>query len=492
MTTGAPNILLIMSDQHRADMMGCAGDPTVLTPSLDALAREGVRYSRVSCQGPLCMPARASFMTERYVRDHGVYTNSSEIAPGSPTYAWALREAGYHTSLLGKAHLYLDEQLTVSHMDDMAGRLEALGFAEVFETGDKFIGKIPTRYTDYLSGRGLLDGYKQHIADRSYQGENEDGQNATKCVPMWDSTPTPVPLESYVDAWHGQQAVRWIERYDRPQPFFLFVGFPGPHDPWDAPAEAVARYRDVEISMPRSTRRPSTEGTGRYGGLLHAFLWVSDSESMTDDAIRGMRRAYAADVSIIDRAVGHMVGALERKGLLDNTWIIYTSDHGEMGGNHGLMSKCVLYEPAVRVPLIVRPPGGCPPRVVDALVEHVDVPATLREIAGAPAVPASEGHSLVTSVHDASSPPGRSLAVSENWGFAAFETDRYKLVVDEDAVAPCQLFDLSEDPAEDHDLLPDPEAGPVVEEIMETHVRPFFRTAPARPIPSLFTGGYDE
>src|ERR1700722_9094079 len=166
MTTGAPNILLVMSDQHRADMMGCAGDASALTPALDGLAAEGVRFSRVSCQGPLCMPARASFMTERYVRDHGVYTNSSEIAPDSPTYAWAVRETGYHPSLLGKAHLYLDERLTVSHIDDMAGRLEALGFAEFFETGDKFVGKIPTRYTDYLAGRGLLDAYKKHIADR--------------------------------------------------------------------------------------------------------------------------------------------------------------------------------------------------------------------------------------------------------------------------------------------------------------------------------------
>ena len=391
MTTSAPNIVLVMSDQHRADMMGCAGDPSVLTPSLDALAAEGVRFSRVSCQGPLCMPSRASFMTERYVRDHGVYTNWAEIPTDSPTYAWALREAGYHTSLLGKAHLYLDENLTVSHVDDMAGRLEALGFAEVFETGDKFVSKIPSRYTDYLAGRELLAVYQQHIADRSYQGENEDGQNATKCVPMWDSTPMPLPLEAYVDAWHGQEAVRWIERYDRHEPFFLFVGFPGPHDPWDAPAEAVLRYRDVDISMPRSTRRPTVEGTGRYSALLNSFLWVSDSETMTDDAIRGMRRSYAADISVIDHAVGTMIDALERKGLLDNTWIIYTSDHGEMAGSHGLMSKCVLYEPAVRVPLIVRPPGGCPARVVDSLVEHLDVPATLREIAGAPDLPAQRG-----------------------------------------------------------------------------------------------------
>lgn len=103
----------------------------------------------------------------------------------------------------------------------------------------------------------------------------------------------------------------------------------------------------------------------------------------------------------------------------------------------------------------------------------------------------SEGRSLLTSVLDPATPPSRSLTVSENWGFAAFETERYKLVVDEDAVAPCQLFDLFEDAAEEHDLLPDPTAGPVVEELMETQVRPFFRIPPARPIPSIFTGGYD-
>src|SRR5580700_7337284 len=137
----APNIVIIMSDQHRADMMGCAGDPSVLTPSLDRLATEGVRFTRVSCQGPLCMPARASFMTERYVRDHGVYSNWTELAPDSPTYVWALRAAGYHTTLLGKAHLDRDEVLEANHIDDLAGRLMNHGFSDVHETGDKFAGE---------------------------------------------------------------------------------------------------------------------------------------------------------------------------------------------------------------------------------------------------------------------------------------------------------------------------------------------------------------
>jgi arylsulfatase len=486
-TPKAPNIVLVMSDQHRADMMGCAGDAGVLTPSLDALAAGGVRFSRVSCQGPLCMPARASFMTERYVRDHGVYTNWAEIAADAPTYVWALRAAGYHTALLGKAHLYRDEILQAAHVDDLADRLMGLGFSEVHETGDKFMGEIANSYTEHLEGRGLLAAYLQHMADRSYQGDNETGQNATKRVPMWDATPMPVPLESYVDSWHGLEAVRWIERYDRPEPFFLFVGFPGPHDPWDAPQAAVDRYRHVEVSMPGSTRRPTVDGTGRYAALLNSFLWLSDTETMTDDAIRGMRRAYSADISIIDDAVGGIVSALDAKGMLDDTWIIYTSDHGEMGGNHGLMSKCVLYRPAVRVPLIVRPPAGCPARVVDGLVDHIDVPATVRAIAGAPDVPGGEGHSLLEVLGGDGDPAGRAVSVSENWGFASFETDRYKLVVDEDACSPCQLFDLRADPDEDHNLLSDPAAKDAVEDLMETRVRPFFRTPPARPNPSLFT-----
>src|SRR4051794_4750130 len=128
-----PNIMLIMSDQHRADLMGCAGDPSAQTPALDRLAAEGARFSRTNSQGPLCMPARASFMTERYVRDHGVYTNWAEIAHESPTYVKALRESGYHTVLLGKAHLYRDEAHTATHVDDLAWRLESLGFAEVQE-----------------------------------------------------------------------------------------------------------------------------------------------------------------------------------------------------------------------------------------------------------------------------------------------------------------------------------------------------------------------
>jgi len=480
-----PNVVVVMADQHRADAMGCAGDASVRTPHLDALAATGVRFARVSCQGPLCMPARASFLTERYVRDHGVYTNWAEVDPGTPTYLHALQAAGVHTAMVGKAHLTRDDELAVTRVDELAPLLAARGFTEVIETGDKFTTTISTPYTDHLAERGLLGAYRRHIADRSYHGDGERGANATKRVPMWDATPSPLPLTDYIDSWHGDAAVRWIDDYTSGQPFFLFVGFPGPHDPWDAPREAVERYGPATPTSPRTTVRPDLEGLGSYGKLVRGMLQLSDTDTMTEDAIAGMRRAYFANISVIDHAVGRIVDALEQRGLLDDTWIVYTSDHGEMAGDHGLMSKCLLYDGAVRVPLIVHPPGGCEARVVADLVEHVDVSATIRGVVNAPAVPESAGRSLIGYI-DGDDPEPRAVAVSENWGFASFETDRYKLVVDEDRSAACQLFDLHKDPNEDRNLAGDPDGKAIVDDLMDGVVASFLATPPQRPHPSPF------
>jgi choline-sulfatase len=363
--------------------------------------------------------------------------------------------------------------------------LHERGFTEVVETGDKFTAQVMTPYTEHLQQRGLLDRYRQHIADRSYHGENERGGGATKRVPMWDATPSPVPLPDYIDTWHGDLAVRWIEERTAANPFFLFVGFPGPHDPWDAPRDAVEKFGPSAPTMPSSTKRPDLDGLGDYGKLMRGMLQLSDTDTMTDEAIAGMRRAYCANVSVIDDAVGRIVDALDRRGLLDDTWVVYTSDHGEMGGNHGMMSKCVLYEQTVRVPLIVRPPGGATGRVVDDLVEHVDVPATVREIAGAPAVVESEARSLLGYI-DGNVPEARAVSISENWGFASFETEQYRLIVDEDRMQPCQMFDLERDPAEDTNLVADPDAAGALEELMGTVVAPFLATAAYRPHPSPF------
>lgn len=466
----APNIVFLMSDQHRQDMTGCYGDPVVRTPAIDALAAQGVRFTHANCQGPICMPARASLLTERYVRDHGVFGNTDAVPLDMPTFLHPLREAGYHTVALGKTHLW--EHEGSGDVRDYLPHMERYGWAEVHETVGKLASvRWQSPYRDHLAARGLWDAYRAHTDARNYQNMQHGGSDA-RAFRMWDATPMPLPLEHYVDAWHGAYAAEWIADYDRDDPFFLFVGFPGPHDPWDAPADAVAMYRDAEIPMPATLKRPTAPDDSAYGLFLGFMAQLCDADTMTPDAIREVRRAYYADITIIDAGIDRIVRALAARGMLDDTWIIYTSDHGEMMGEHSMLSKVLLYEPSVRVPLIVRPPGGTAPRAVDDPVDHIDISATVRAIAGAPGVPGSDARSLLGYL-SGEAPEARPVTISENFGFAGFETRRYTLVVDEPGRKPLLLFDRQADPTQDDNRVDDPDAAPIVEELMETYVRPF-------------------
>ncbi|MGH7779384.1 MAG: sulfatase family protein [Candidatus Binataceae bacterium] len=474
-----PNIVVVMADQHRADMLGCAGDPVIKTPHIDRLAREGVRFDRAYCQGPLCMPARASVLTERYVRDHGVFENRSQVADGTPTFLHRIRAAGYRTSAIGKMHLWphgLAQHQSTAAMREV---LVAYGFDDPIETVGKLASRAhDTPYTDYLRERGLLEVYRSFIAHNRLSG-NRAG------APSWHADPCPLPVEDYPDAWHGRRAAQWIDDYAGDAPFFLWVGFPGPHNPWDAPREAVDQYRDAEIPMPRSLERPAVPAAGPFNLFLNAFLAHSDSSTMTDEAIIAMRRAYYANVSVIDAGLGAIVSALARRQMLDNTWVVYTGDHGEMMGEHRMLAKMVFYEPSVRVPLIVRPPGAMPARVVHERVQLMDLSATIRDIAGAGALTDSAANSLLPAIRDNRAPAAIPALVSENYGFAMFLADRYKLVVFEDTLEPGQLFDEIEDPAEDRNLCGDPAYAKVIDAMHEEHVAPFFKTAPLRPHPGL-------
>jgi len=434
------NILWLLSDQHRADVMGCAGHPLVKTPHLDELAARGTRYDSAYCQGPLCMPSRASLLTGRYVRDHGVLNNKTTLPP-MPTIVQSIRDAGYHTATIGKMHLY-------PHRDDVTDGLDIMrGYG--FEYADEIGGKLASRqvrssYTDYLASRGLLGTYQRFIA-RSANGVT---------APMWTVRETPLPVDAYIDNWVADQAVRWIEQERDSRPFFLWVGFPGPHNPWDAPAEYVEPYEHAEIELD-STRKPELPPGGPLRQFLERFLAYSSSDTVTDDRIREVRRRYFANVTLIDAGIGRIMAALKRRGLDNDTWVIYSTDHGEMLGTHSLFNKMVFYEPSVRVPLIVRPPGGTTaPAVEKGLVEHVDLAATLVEWAGAKQVPDAAGLTLGTR---------RDRVLSENFGFAMYRTDRWKLVTHEPSGLAVQLFDLEEDQEEDRNVIADPAYSEVVQ-----------------------------
>lgn len=485
-----PNILVLMADQHRADILGCAGDPVVRTPNIDRLAAEGLRFENMHCQGPLCMPARASFLTERYVRDHGVFENRWPVPTSMPTFLDCLRHVGYHTACIGKMHLWIHGQRaadgarvttdTRQRTSDMIG----YGFDEPIETVGKLaqVG-IGTEYGDYLRSHDLFGTYRDWVRQRMYGG---GVQTERETLPNWAASSIPLPAEHYIDAWHGDRVARWIEEYDRDEPWFLWVGFPGPHDPWDAPAEYVDLYRQTAMPMPATLRRPDIPESGPFHDFLSYWVWKhSNSATFTDDQVQEVRRHYYADITVIDDAVGKIRGALERTSQANDTWIIYTSDHGEMMGEHRMLMKMVFYEPAVKVPFIIRPPEGTTAEAFGDLVEHVDVPATIRQIAGADGPDAFEGRSLL----DADGSPTRlrrPVVHSENYGMGMVRTERHKLVFHEDTLLPGQLFDLDQDPSEDHNLVSEPEAASIVSELMETTVKPFLADGRVKPGPGIF------
>ena len=482
-----PNILFILTDQQRADMMGAYGDPVARTPHTDWLAGQGVRFDGCFAQAPLCMPSRASMLSERYVRDHGVFQNTSVVHPTVPTCVRALRDAGYRTVQTGKTHLYTHHPWDGRHMQAHADKLRAYGFVETLESAGKEASlNVDSIYTDYLAAHGLLDAYRSYVRTRSKS--QWDPASGIEQRAAWTTEPRPLPLHAHPVAWLGRTTADWLRNRTDDAPFFLQVGFAGPHDPWDAPAEALAAFGDPDMPMPGTLEPPEIPDHGPLATFLRIMTKYSDTATMTPQAIARMRRAYHANMMMIDDSIGLILDALRDRGELDNTWIIYTSDHGEMMGEHRLVKKMVFYDPAVRVPLIVRPPGGTAPRQVADLVELMDVSATMRDIAGA-AMAGSHARSLLPAITGADAWRGRDVVISQAYGVAMLRTDRAKLVVYEDTLEPMQYFDLAADPLENRNLVGDPGHAGAIAALMDAYARPFLATRPVRPDRSIIERG---
>jgi choline-sulfatase len=447
-----------MSDQHRADIMGCAGDPLVRTARMDRVATEGIRFASAYCQGPPCMPARTSLLTECYVRDHGILQHRWDPATDLPTFVQRVAATGYHTSCIGKMHLWVHGRGGADgrRTHDVRERIDQMcgyGFNEPIET----VGKLATvnivsEYSDHLIEQGLYETHRERVAASMYAPQTINGQR-TERLPLWSTASNPVSGENYIATWVGTRVVKWIEDYNRPEPFFQWVGFPGPHDPWVAPAEYLDRYRNEQMPMPASLNRPELPPEGPFRAFLDFFLNVySDSQNLTDDVIAEVRRYYYGNITVIDDDIRRILDALERRGLLDDTWVIYTSDHGEMLGDHRMLSKMVPYEPTVKVPPIIRPPGGGPPRVVTELIEHLDLAATIPHIARAAGDTSFVGRSLLGWT-DGSAGFSRPAVFSEAYGIVMVRTSSHELVFMEDSHEPVQLFALDDDATEDTNVV---------------------------------------
>jgi arylsulfatase A-like enzyme len=480
------NVLFIMCDQLRWDHLSCYGHPVLHTPNIDALAARGVRFDAAFVQSAVCVPSRMSFYTGRYVASHGTTWNHVPFPVSQVTLGEHLRRAGRTATLAGKTHVIPDhEGLRRFGVDPDSdpGRLFLEGG---FDELDRYDGHAPpgeeSGYADYLRAQGYAgrDPWNEYVvAALDERGERVSGwflRNA--------HLPSRVREEHSETAYMTDLALRFIrEQADRP--WVLHLSYIKPHWPLMAPAPYHAMYRDADTG-PIIAADPRTENAHP---VLQAYraAHVDCRTHQSPEFVRHVRPTYMGLVKQVDDHLGRLFAELERSGRMKDTLIVFTSDHGDHLGDHGVGEKELMYEQAVRVPFIVFDPD---PRadatrgsVEKRLVEAVDVVPTVLDALGLDAAShLVEGRSLRPLLHGQSPASWRDCAFSEldysfrdarrHLGRAPGEcqawmarTERWKYVHYR-GLRP-QLFDLLNDPLELTDLGDDPAHEAVRREMRE-------------------------
>lgn len=380
--TKRPNVLLICTDQQRFDALGGYRNPEIDTPQLDRLAADAALFENCYVQAPVCAPSRASLMSGMYVHNHGLHANGVQLPSPVPLLPETMAGAGYDCGLVGKWHLDAC----------FGGRTEQKppGFRVWQWAHDPYPGSSENAYHRWLAV-AHPDVYDTVLGSR----RGSRGQTAGVAGSPIDVVPT----EAHYSHWVAEETLRYL-RQGRPQdrPFFFIANFFDPHHSFGAPKEYVDRYRPDQLSPPRTgpgeldDKPPilAEASAESYAGHAPGFL------DYTAEQIQMIKADYYAMVSLVDDEVGRILAGLEAHGLADDTVVIFTSDHGEMLGDHQLMLKGpMMYDCAIKVPLLIRWPDRIPAGIrIDELVEWIDLTATITELAGT-ALPRCQGKSLL-------------------------------------------------------------------------------------------------
>lgn len=433
-----PNILFIMSDQHRYDWMGCAGTEQVSTPNLDRLASQGVQFTQATCNSPLCAPARAALATGlRPARCH-VLDNSYSLAMNAWTIYRHLRRYGYRTALFGKLDLHKPQMYNGVHGDLPV--LYHLGFTDPLEAEGKQHGaqQVSIELDDGSRQRLLLGPYQRHLQRKGLLDAFTRDYEYRYTQHKHYAEPSVLPRRDFEDAWIGEKACEYLRRVNDDSPWFAFVSFVGPHNPWDAPKEYLERYLDVAMPAPVMDK-----------GATRAE-WVQRKQELmgrgtSPATAQKMRQNYSGMVTLIDDHVGAMLSILEERGLLNNTIVVYTSDHGEMLGNLGLVHKSVNYEPALRVPMILSGWGIPKLGQRDDLVELFDLTPTLLDLLSLPVPADLDARSFMPLLHGETS-AHREVQIAQLPFTTCIRNSQYKAIANPNDRP--ELYDLRSDPGE--------------------------------------------
>jgi arylsulfatase len=429
-----PHVLLITADHWPGAFLGVAGHPSIQTPTLDQLARNGVRYTRAYTECPICIPARRTLMTGTPPRTHGDRVfKVQEPMPNLPTLAQTFRDAGYQAFAVGKLHVYPQR--------------DRIGFDDVIlaEEGRPQLGAI--------------DDYDLFLADSGYPGQQfAHGM----CNNDYWTRPWHLPESCHVTNWTTQQMAHTIKRRDPTRPAFWYLSYTHPHPPLVPLQTYLDLYRDIDIDVPVVGKWATDPAALPFTARTIREHWGS----MSEHQVYAARRAFHALCTHIDHQLRVVIGTLREEGLLDNTIILFTSDHGDMLGDHGLWAKRVFYENAANVPMVLV--GAATDahfgqgrvghhRTDDRVVGLQDVMPTLLDLAGIAIPKTVEGLSMVGTER-------------REWLFGECDENalatrmlhdgRYKLIYYPTGNR-VQLFDLQNDPRESNDLSGSPDHSKV-------------------------------
>ena len=425
-----PNVVLIITDQHRPDHTGFGGHQVAQTPHLDSLAARGTVVDRAFAANPICMPNRATLMTGRMPSVHGTRFNGIALDPDAVTVPGLLREAGYRTGLVGKAHFQnmgMGRDLIGLVTGDgprrdaaERGRSEGWDLLEDDARYREGPVALPEAYYGFehvelaVGHADLMSGhYVQWLVEQGVEPSDVQGRDASpeRYDPWWQIWRPSLPAELYPTAWVGERAASFVaDAGGRDEPYFLQVSFPDPHHPFTPPGRYHDMFDPADMVLP-ATFDDDHEGSPRHLQRWRASRGKQPPElavqpfSPTEEIFREAAAKELGSIACIDDAVGRVLAAVAASDSAADTVVVFTSDHGEMFGDHGLMLKSAMhYVPALRVPLVVADPRrpDSHGRRSDSLVSSTDIAVTLMSLGGVEPVAGVQGRDLTPLLDDPS------------------------------------------------------------------------------------------
>ena len=465
-------ILFVTTDQQRYDTLGCNGGVLSRTPVVDRLAAEGVRYERAIPQSVVCMPSRSTILTGQHPTTHGVWMNGVPLPVDAPSVAEVLHAAGYRTALIGKAHFqpYFDPfQRFAENALSQTGTTPVGGTHRGFEHLEfSTHGPMgPLHYARWLQAEHPeAVGAYYAVVDADLQvnaaGGGDTGAPQVKV--------NPIAKEWYHTDWVADRTIAWLGSLGAAEDWFCWMSFPDPHHPWDPPQSEVGRVDWREVPLPAGYPTSASERTSildakpRHWRLWYDGALVSNYEApatwvpatLTADQVREVNARNAVEVELIDEALGRVLAAIAARGW-DDVDVVFTTDHGELQGDFGLLFKGPYHvDGLMRLPLIWRPAPSSKisPATVTASVGLVDLAPTFCAIAGVEVPPWMEGRVLPASPEE----PAPERVLTE-WDSELFGIDVHLRTITRDrwvctAYQPGTVHDGTE--GELYDLVEDP------------------------------------